>query len=122
AFFDDYAARIDYWRARNRGYHETVCSLARFYVPREARVLEVGCATGDLLAAVEPSDGMGVDFSEGMVRRATERHAALTFRRMAAEQLELPGASFDYIILSDLVGYLYDIRQAFERLAAVSHP
>ena len=51
-----------------------------------------------------------------------ERHPKLTFYRMAAERLELPGQTFDYIILSDLVGYLYDIRGAFERLAALSHP
>jgi len=122
SFFNGYAARVAYWRARNPGYHQSICSLARFYVPRGARVLEVGCATGDLLAALEPSEGVGVDLSEAMVRRASERHPHLTFHRMAAERLELPGGTFDYIVLSDLMGYLYDIRGAFERLRAVCHP
>jgi SAM-dependent methyltransferase len=122
AFFNDYASRIDYWRARNPDYHESIASLARFYVPRGARVLEVGCATGDLLASLEPSEGVGVDLSAAMVARAVERHPHLEFRHEAAERLDLPGREFDYIILSDLVGYLFDIRVALERLRAVSHP
>ena len=122
AFFNDYADRVDYWRARNPGYHESIASLARFYVPRGARVLEVGCGTGDLLASLEPSEGVGIDLSAAMVVRASERHPHLEFRHEAAERLDLPGREFDYIILSDLVGYLFDIRGALERLRAVSHP
>ena len=122
AFFDDYAGRVDYWRSRNPGYHQTIASLASFYVPRGARVLEVGCGTGDLLASLEPSDGVGVDLSGAMVEHAARRHPRLEFHHVAAERLELPGREFDYIILSDLVGYLFDIRAALERLRAVSHP
>jgi len=121
-FFDDYAGRIAYWRARNPGYHESIAGIARFYVPRGARVLEVGCGTGDLLASLEPSQGVGVDLSGAMVKEASQRHPHLEFRHAAAERLELPGREFDYIILSDLVGYLFDIRAALERLRAVSHP
>ena len=38
---------------------------------------------------------------------------------MVAEHLELPGESFDFIVLSDLVGYLYDIRLVLEQLRNV---
>ena len=122
AFFNDYAGRVDYWRARNPGYHESIGLLARFYVPRGARVLEVGCGTGDLLASLEPSEGVGIDLSAAMVARAAGRHPHLEFHHGAAERLDLPGREFDYIILSDLVGYLFDIRGALERLRTVSHP
>src|SRR6266545_4074724 len=122
AFFDDYAGRVDYWRARNPGYHARMASLARFYVPRGASVLEVGCGPGDLLASLEPSEGVGVDLSGAMIERATARHPGLEFHRMPVERLELPGRTFDYIILSDVVGYLFDIRLALDRLRALSHP
>ena len=36
---------------------------------------------------------------------------------MPAEFLDLGGETFDYIILSDLVGFLYDIRLVFEQSA-----
>jgi len=94
AFFDDYAARVGYWRARNLGYHECIARTARFYVPRGARVLEIGCGTGDLLASLEPSEGVGVDLSGAMVKAAAQRHPHLEFRQAAAERLELPDRTF----------------------------
>ena len=88
AFFDDYAQRVGDWRARNPGYHECLARTARFYVPPGARVLEIGCGTGDLLAALQPSEGVGVDLSGAMVKAAAQRHPHLEFRQAAAERLE----------------------------------
>ncbi len=121
-FFDDYAVDVDAWKARHTGYHDAIVRVARFYVPRGVRVLEIGCGTGDLLAALEPAEGVGVDLSGAMIERAAARHGRLTFHHMAAERLELPGRTFDYVVLSDLVGYLYDIREVFDRVARVCHP
>jgi SAM-dependent methyltransferase len=122
AFFDRFAPEVPAWRARNSGYHDAVASVARLHIPRGARVLEIGCGDGDLLAALEPSVGVGIDLSGEMVRLAASRHPKLVFHRMPAETLELPGQTFDYVVLSDLLGYLYDIRLVLERLAAVCHP
>ena len=120
-FFDHYARGVAHWSQRNRGYHDTVTALARFYIPPGARVLEIGCGLGDLLAALRPSVGVGIDVSGAMTTAAAERHPSLRFHHMPAEHLELPGETFDYIVLSDVLGYLYDIRAVFERLARVSH-
>ena len=65
---------------------------------------------------------MGVDISRQMVRLATMKYPHLHFRQMAAEHLDLSGEPFDFIVLSDLVGYLYDIRLVFEQLHKVCHP
>jgi SAM-dependent methyltransferase len=121
AFFDHYAVQVDRWHYRNAGYHKALASLARFYVPADARVLELGSGNGDLLAALQPAYGLGIDIAGQMVRLAASKYPHLHFRQMAAEHLDLPGESFDYIVLSDLVGYLYDIRLVFERLRYVCH-
>ena len=63
------------WRARNRFYYQEVERLARQTIPPGARVLELGCGTGDLLAAVRPSFGVGLDVSREMVREARRRTA-----------------------------------------------
>jgi SAM-dependent methyltransferase len=121
AFFDRYAAQVDWWHRRNAGYHQAIASLARFYVPSDVRVLEIGSGNGDLLAALQPSYGLGIDISGQMVRLAAGKYPHLTFREMSAEQLELPGETFDFIVLSDLVGYLYDIHRVLERLRNACH-
>lgn len=120
-FFDRFAPVAEVWAQRNPEYHRLVRSLAKYYIPPRARVLEIGCGTGDLLAALSPSDGLGLDLSGEMIRLAEKKHPGLRFRQMVAEELDLSGERFDYIILSDLLGYLHDIREVFGRLRAVCH-
>lgn len=120
-FFDHYAPSEEKWRQQNLGYHRMVASLCRFYIPESARVLEIGCGTGDLLASTSPRRGVGIDISPEMVRLAKIKHPDLEFRCMAAEFQDLNGEKFDYIILSDLVGFLYDIHLVFERLRTACH-
>jgi SAM-dependent methyltransferase len=121
AFFDRFAPEEARWRRRNRTYHRLVEQIFRFQVPPGQRVLEIGCGGGDLLAALRPSTGVGVDVSPGMVELARSRHPQLRFETAAGERLEL-GETFDYIVLSDLMPYVHDLQALFERLAAHSHP
>ncbi|MBI4613529.1 MAG: methyltransferase domain-containing protein, partial [Planctomycetes bacterium] len=121
SFFDRYALEVERWHSRNLGYHEAISRLAGFYVPPGARVLEIGSGTGDLLASLRPSYGVGVDLSRGMVDLASRRHPELHFRQMPAERLDLPGETFDYVVLSDLLGFLFDIGEAFRRIRRVCH-
>jgi len=119
ALFDQQAANLGRWANRNRGYRQAVRAAYKYYVEPASRVLEIGSGTGDLLAALEPSCGVGVDISGAMVRQAAAKHRHLTFHHMPAEEIDLDGQHFDYVILSDLVGYLYDIRRALERILTV---
>jgi SAM-dependent methyltransferase len=121
AFFDRFAPEEARWRRRNRTYHRLIEQIFRFQVPPGQRVLEIGCGGGELLAALRPSSGVGVDVSPGMVELARSRHPELRFETAAGERLEL-GETFDYIVLSDLMPYVHDLQALFERLAAHSHP
>ncbi len=84
-------------------------------------MLEVGCGRGDLLASLEPSRGVGVDISKGMVGAARERHPGLEFVHSTGEALDL-GERFDYIVLSDLVPYVDDLQAVIRSVAAHSDP
>jgi SAM-dependent methyltransferase len=122
AHFDALAPERARWRGRARGYHAELERFVRFLVPPAASVLEIGCGTGDLLAAVAPADrSLGVDFSEAMIRVARARHPRHRFVVADAEQLPLAGA-FDYVLLSDLVGNLDDVQGGLGQLHHVLAP
>src|SRR3954453_2790637 len=92
--FNDYAGKERDRQAAHSGYYRAVTSLAKFYVPAGARVLELGSGSGDLLAALRPSRGVGIELSEKMVAVASAKHPGLTFRKMTAEHLETDGETF----------------------------
>jgi SAM-dependent methyltransferase len=102
-------------------YHRRLARLYRFLVPAGARVLEVGCAQGDLLAALEPAEGVGVDFSPEMIARARARHPRLRFVEADAHELDL-GETFDVIVLSDVINDLWDVQQVFRAVKRHSTP
>ncbi|MFI5309927.1 MAG: glycosyltransferase [Gemmatimonadales bacterium] len=80
------------------------------------RVLELGCGQGDLLAALQPSVGVGVDLSPEMTARATARHPGLRFIAADALDADIEG-TFDVIVLSDLLNEIWDAQGLFRRIA-----
>ncbi|MCX7635016.1 MAG: glycosyltransferase [Syntrophales bacterium] len=102
-------------------YHKRLRELYRFVVPEGMRVLELGCGDGDLLAAVNPSYGVGIDLSWVMIHRAKKKHPHLQFLQADAHELPLRGP-FDYIILSDLVNDLWDVQGVLEEIFRISGP
>ncbi len=119
--WDAIARMGDRIRSWGGAYHRRLREVYRTLVPRGSRVLEVGCARGDLLAALEPSVGVGVDFSAEMLRIARQRHPGLRFVEADAHDLAL-GETFDYIILSDLLNDVWDVQTVLERLTPLCTP
>lgn len=124
--------RINHWNSiaysfsRRQGmrqcYHRRLSQVYRFLVPPGSRILEIGCGQGDLLASLEPSQGVGLDFSPVMIEKARKKYPEMTFWEHdihAFAQGDLPPAfkqQFDAIILSDLVNDLWDVREALQSL------
>jgi len=79
-------------------------------VTADARVLELGCWRGDLLAALNPSYGLGIEFCEEVIAEARQRHPAINFLVADVTDLAMLDEKFDYIILSDLVNDLWDVQ------------
>jgi len=104
-----------------RAYQQLLRNYYAFLVPPGLSVLEVGCSLGDLLAAVCPARGLGVDFSPAVIELARQRHPALEFQVSEAAEFSRD-ERFDYILLSDLVNDLPDVQALFERLLSFSNP
>ena len=103
------ARRLETWTGWGGYYHKRLTEVYQALISPGQSVLELGCARGDLLAAVKPSIGVGVDFSEEMIRAARRRHPHLRFVHGDAQTLKLSG-KFDVIILSDLVNDVWDVQ------------
>ncbi|HZS06121.1 MAG TPA: glycosyltransferase [Blastocatellia bacterium] len=121
AHWDEVARELDKFTGLGGSYHRRLEQVYRHLIPPGERVLELGCGEGDLLAALKPSVGVGVDFSEGMIRRARSRHPQLRFINADAHEIDLD-EQFDFIILSDLVNDLWDVQAIFDRLSRFATP
>lgn len=119
-YYNSIAERIDRWRRRNTLYYKTIRQYFGFMIPEGSRVLEIGSGTGDLLNAVKPSRGVGIDFSQKMVDIAHRKYPQLEFLCLDAEQFQLD-EQFDYIILSDILGVLADVQAALKCIRPLAH-
>ncbi|MBE9059947.1 glycosyltransferase [cf. Phormidesmis sp. LEGE 11477] len=134
--FNQVAPELDRWHAINRYYYQDLVRLHQFLIPAGARVLAVGCGTGDLLAAIAPSVGVGVDISPMTIGIAQQNYPSLRFYCADAETLtpeEIGYATenltanfteglndepqtFDYIICANSASYFSDVQTVFSRL------
>ena len=122
AHWDAIACKRDSWLGKGKWYHDRLREIYRFHVNPGQSVLELGCAEGHLLAALQPKLGLGIDFSEEMIRRARQNHPDLEFICADAHDLSQIHETFDVILLSDLVNDLWDVQRVFEQIRPLCHP
>jgi SAM-dependent methyltransferase len=119
--FDDQAR----WRKLNAVYYGEDRRFMRFLIPPGKRVLELGCGRGDLLAALEPSYGVGVDFSPTAILRAKAQHPQLQFHlgdaedRQTLTQIQGP---FDYVVIADTIGMFENIDETLRQVHQLCDP
>lgn len=123
--FDMIAGERESWVKKNNYFHTTDRNYMQFLIPEGAKVLDLGCSMGDLLASVKPSYGVGIDFSESMVNEAKKRHPHLTFYTLDVEDTDnliatIP-TTFDFIILSDTIGFVDDCEKLLKSLHHFCH-
>ena len=118
--FDRIAERRPRFRKRNRYYYQQTLRFLRGMIPPGSRVLEVGCADGHILAALEPSEGVGIDISPRMVAAARAAAAERGDTHLSFHEADIESVTFDrtfdYIVLSDTLSNLLDIQRALDNL------
>ncbi|MGB8331184.1 MAG: class I SAM-dependent methyltransferase [Polyangiales bacterium] len=112
-----------YERERGRGYHRMIDELElELTLPyaQGARVLELGCGTGLILARVaEVADqAVGIDQSEGMAQRARDR--GLDVRIGTVRELPFEDAQFDLTYSFKVLAHVSDVQAAIREAARVT--
>ena len=113
------------WIERNAFFYEQDEKYMRFLVPEGLRVLDLGCGTGRMLAALKPARGVGVDISSNMIEIARRDFPDLEFVVGDIEDSAVVSSltgPFDVIVLSDTIGTLEDCQATFERLHGLCTP
>lgn len=113
-------ARCDYFQAAFERVHGTD--------PRKVRMLDIGCG-GGILAEEMTRRGYvvtGADLSESSVKAATRhaRESGLDIRYVVASAYELPfeDASFDAVVMSDVLEHLHDLPRGLDEAIRVLRP
>ena len=120
-FMDNLATSRNEYIEKNKYYYEDLISFCKYNIPEGSSILEIGCGTGHILNSLKPKRGVGIDISSRMIEDAKKQYPHLTFLHMDAENIEI-NERFDYILISDTLGYLEDIQKALQELWKVSHP
>ncbi len=108
-------------------YLETcLLRVLRAQVPPGLRVLQIGCGSGNLLAGLQPSYGVGIDLASRAVAAARQRHPGAHLRFVEGDGsspaiLAEASGPFDVILLANVVTELVDVQSMFAALHAVSH-
>lgn len=118
--FEEIAGDYDRWKEKSAYYYRLLAEIYRQRVPQGTSVLEIGCGTGTLLAALSPARGLGVDVSPRMVEIAAAKHPSLSFRVADAEAFD-PGETFDFVIVPDVIEHLSDQQAMFRSARKACH-
>lgn len=120
--FDWVSEHDAFARRRQAGFHEQIAAQLRRLVPAGGSVLEAGCGRGDLLRALAPARGVGIDLSPRMIERARAADASSNFEYIVGDAAEHRfGETFDSIVMDYLVGYLPDVQRCLENLRRAAH-
>jgi len=125
-FFDENHERIERAHRARRYFYDYLTRVIRARIPPGQRILEIGCGSGHLLAALQPAVGVGIELSSRAVETARRTHPSPALRFIEGdgtdpETLAAAGGPFDVVILFNVVTHLTDAQEAFENLQPLCH-
>lgn len=125
-FYEENHQGIERARRARKYFYGYLTRVLRSRIPPGQRILDIGCGSGHLLAALEPETGVGIDLAPSAVAEARDRYGSPSLRFLEGDAtlpsvLARAGGPFDVILLVNVVTHLDDVQAAFESLLPLCH-
>jgi len=115
-------ARARYnWIKKNKFYHDQILKYYSFIIPAGSRILEFGCSIGYTIGNLKPSYGVGVDFSEEIIKIAKKKYPKVKFVCSDYEKFNI-NQKFDYIILSGVLSITQNLQEFLQSIRKFCNP
>ena len=104
-------------------YHRSTVDPIVCEIPAGAKVLDVGCNSGELMKLLKDTKGcnvIGIDVAEEPLRLAKEK--GLEVLNADAESLPFPDGTFDVVVMREVLVHLHDPVKALKEIARVLKP
>ena len=121
ALADLYEAKAQTYAAFGNG---AIAAHARRLLPPGGRVLDIGCASGGLLALLRPGAGhlAGLELSPTAARAAAQIGDEVICGALEDDRLPFQARSFDLVVLADVLEHLADPAAGLGRAIAWCRP
>ena len=114
--FDRIAQDYDRYKQNHGYYHNALKRGLKSLIKPEASILDWGCGTGDILAFLKPSYGVGFDLSSEMVKLAERKFKKARNLSFVDSQNQISGV-FNYIVMVDVIEHLTNPQETFKDLS-----
>jgi SAM-dependent methyltransferase len=108
--------------AEHRRIHPEVLRCLTSVLRPTAKVLEVGCGTGNYVVAIREDTGCscwGTDPSAEMLAQAAGRSGSVHLSHGRAEALDFPAGHFDFVLSVDVIHHVGDRGRFFQEAGRV---
>jgi len=112
---------FSYWLKKNNYYHQRMRLFYQNKIPRDSSVLQINCANGYVLEAVNATVGVGLDAHKNHITQAQEIYPHFQFFYGSIKDITI-AYQFDYIVLSFATMEAHDIQTLLEQLHPFCHP
>ena len=107
----------NFYIKKNQYYHDKILQLCQYHVFIGAKVLEIGCGTGNLIGRLERcSLKAGIDINPSFIEAARGDYPDTEFAVGDAHHFSTEQylSAFDLIILTDTLAYLADVEEVLK--------